>query len=290
MSQPNLTTGLLAAAAILLIWSGFIVFARAGIVSGLTPFDIAGLRFIVAGVLILPFAIRWWPKNLPLRIQILLSVMGPGMLNSLLMFVGLSNASAAYAGVFANGAIPLFTMLITLVVLGDKPKLTQILGAFVIILGGTLVAWRGLAEGGPDIAFGIVLFLGASGLIASYIWMLKRYDVTPRQALAIVNVPNTVIYLPIWLLFLPSTVMEVPLEVVALQAAFQGIGPGFLAVMIFAVMANQLGATATAGVAASVPAVAALLAVPVLNEIPTPLEWFGIAIVTTGLAIMLRAR
>ncbi|MEM7212368.1 MAG: EamA family transporter, partial [Pseudomonadota bacterium] len=84
MPQPNLTTGLLSAVAILIIWSGFIVFSRAGILAGLTPFDIAGLRFIVAGFLILPFAIRWWPRHLPIRTQILMSAVGPGMANSLL--------------------------------------------------------------------------------------------------------------------------------------------------------------------------------------------------------------
>ena len=290
MPQQNLTTGLLSGVVILLVWSGFIVFSRAGILAGLTPFDIAGLRFIVAGIIILPFAIKWWPRHLPVRIQILMSAVGPGMLNSLLMFIGLSNASAAYAGVFANGALPLFTMLISLVVLGERPKAIQIGGAMVIILGGTLVAWRGLDAGGQNLALGIALFLGAAGLIATYIWLLKFYSVTPRQALAIVNIPNTVIYLPIWLLFLPTNVTGVPFETVALQAAFQGIGPGFLAVMVFAVMAHHLGATATAGVSASVPAVAALLAVPVLGEMPTPIEWAGIAIVTAGLVLMLRAR
>ncbi|MEM7210448.1 MAG: DMT family transporter, partial [Pseudomonadota bacterium] len=197
---------------------------------------------------------------------------------------------AAYAGVFANGALPLFTMLISLMVLGERPKAIQIFGSMVIILGGTLVAWRGLDAGGPNVALGIALFLGASALIASYIWLLKHYSVTPRQALAIVNVPNTVIYLPIWLLFLPTNLTGVPIETVALQAAFQGLGPGFLAVMIFAIMAYHLGANATAGVSASVPAVAALLAVPVLGEVPTLVEWTGIAIVSAGLAIMLRAR
>lgn len=290
MPQQNLTTGLLSGVVILLVWSGFIVFSRAGILAGLTPFDIAGLRFIVAGIIILPFAIKWWPRHLPVRIQILMSAVGPGMLNSLLMFIGLSNASAAYAGVFANGALPLFTMLISLVVLGERPKAIQIVGAMVIILGGTLVAWRGLDAGGQNLALGIALFLGAAGLIATYIWLLKFYSVTPRQALAIVNIPNTVIYLPIWLLFLPTNVTGVPIETVALQALFQGIGPGFLAVMVFAVMAYHLGATATAGVSASVPAVAALLAVPVLGEMPTPIEWAGIAIVTAGLVLMLRAR
>src|SRR5438445_9699098 len=40
------------------IWSGWIVVARLGLRTSLTPWDIAALRFGVAGVLLLPYVIR----------------------------------------------------------------------------------------------------------------------------------------------------------------------------------------------------------------------------------------
>ena len=290
MAQPSLTKGLLAAIAILIVWSGFIVFSRAGILTGLTPYDVAGLRFLVAGALTLPFAIAWWPRQLSLPVQALLALAGPGAIYSMMMFAGLANASAAYGGVFANGALPLFTMVLAAMVAGTRPGGLQVLGAMIIIAGGVMVAWRGLSVGGQDVTFGIILFIGASAMIATYIFALKHFSVSPKQALAIVNVPNTLVYVPVWLLFLPSTLSEVPLDVVLMQAAFQGLGPGFLAVMIFAAMAFHLGATPTAAVSASVPAAAAMLAIPVLGEVPTPLEWAGIATVTAGLGLVLRNR
>ncbi|MEL6999541.1 MAG: DMT family transporter [Pseudomonadota bacterium] len=290
MAEPNLKTGLLAAAAILVIWSGFIVFSRAGVLSGLTPYDVAALRFLVAGTLTVPFAYAWWPRHLSLRVQVLIALAGPGAIYSVMLFKGLENASAAYGGIFANGALPLFTMLIALIVTGIRPTAIQLLGAMVIVLGGVMVAWRGLTAGGADVMLGIGLFVGASSLIATYIYMLKHCNVTPKQALALVNIPNALLYLPVWLLFLPSALAEVPIETVLAQAAFQGLGPGFLAVMIFALMAFHLGATPTAAVSATVPAAAALLAVPVLGEIPTPLEWTGIAVVSIGLWVMIRSR
>ena len=290
MPAPSLKIGLVAAVFILIIWSGFIVFSRAGVLSGLTPYDLAGLRFAVAGALTLPFAWWWWPRHLPWRILAVLALAGPGALYCMMLFAGLANASAAYGGVFSNGALPIFTMLIALVVAGTWPRAAQIIGAAIIIAGGVLVALRGLEAGGKDVALGIVLFLGASCLIAAYIYTLKAWNVTPRQALAVVNVPNTLIYVPVWLLFLPSALGEVPLQTLLLQAAFQGLGPGYLAVMVFALMAYHLGATPTAAVSASVPAAAAVLAIPVLGEIPTPLEWAGIATVTLGLGLLIRAR
>src|SRR5258708_12214191 len=39
------------------IWSGWIVVARLGLKTSLTPWDIAALRFGVAGVLLLPYVV-----------------------------------------------------------------------------------------------------------------------------------------------------------------------------------------------------------------------------------------
>src|ERR1700759_3487431 len=40
------------------IWSGWIVVARLGLRTSLTPWDIAALRFGVAGVLLLPYVLK----------------------------------------------------------------------------------------------------------------------------------------------------------------------------------------------------------------------------------------
>ncbi|MEM6622140.1 MAG: DMT family transporter [Pseudomonadota bacterium] len=290
MSAPNVTTGLLAAIGVIFVWSGFIVFSRAGVTSGLTAYDVAALRFIVAGALTAPFMLAWWPRDLPLKIQILLALCGPGALYSALMFAGLAEASAAYGGVFANGSLPIFTILIVLATTGALPGRMQLVATAVIVAGGIMVGWRGMSAGGADVAIGVALFLVASAVISAYIIAIKAWSVTPRQALAIVNIPNALIFLPIWWFALPSTMADADTLTVAWQAAFQGLGPGFLALILFAMCAYHLGPAVTAAFSAVVPATAALLAIPVLGEMPTPLEWAGIAVVSAGLGLMVRAR
>ena len=71
--------GVLSATTVIFIWSGFIVFSRAGSLGGLTPFDIAGLRFAVAGLATLAFAWRWWPRHLSVAQQALLADLGLSM-------------------------------------------------------------------------------------------------------------------------------------------------------------------------------------------------------------------
>ena len=290
MSSPNVTTGLLAALGVIFVWSGFIVFSRAGVVSGLTPADVVTLRFAVAGLITLPFALAWWPRHLSLGIQALLTLCGPGFLYSLLMFTGLAKTSAAYGGVFSNGSLPIFTMLLVLAVSGERPSRPHLIATGVIVTGAILLGWRGMAESGPDVVTGVALFLTASAILSVYIWGVRRWQLTPRQALAVVNIPNAVIFLPLWWLALPSTMAEAEPLTVLLQALFQGLGPGFLALILFSMAAYHLGPGPTSAVSDSVPATAALLAIPVLGEVPQPLEWAGIAVVTIGLGMLLRAR
>lgn len=290
MSPPNLRTGLLAATGVLFVWSGFIIFGRAGVLAGLTPYDLVAGRFIVAGALILPFTFKWWPRHLPVRIQVALALVGPGAAYSLLMFTGLGNASAAYAGVFANGALPLFTMVMVAVLNAAAPKRIEVAAASVIILGGVMVGWSGLNKGGKDVAEGIVMFLIAASLVAGYLYLVRQWKVTPQQGLVVANVPNALIFVPLWFFFLPSTMMETDWQMVAAQMLFQGLGPGVLALMLFTMAAYHLGPTPMAMIAAAVPATATLLAIPVLAEVPTHLEWGGIVTVTLGLGLMLRAR
>jgi drug/metabolite transporter (DMT)-like permease len=289
LAAPNVLLGIASALAVVSIWSGFLVFSRAGVVTSLTAFDITGLRFAVAGALVLPFIRSWWPRHLPLRAQLIIALSGPGAVYSVLMTLGLSESSAAYGGVFANGSLPIFTMMLGALA-GQHPNRNQLLATAIIISGSLLLSYRGMATDGLNAIAGIGLFLFASLLLSIYIISLRRWMLTPRQALALVNLPNALIFLPVWLLLLPSGLAETPLSSTLFQALFQGIGPGFLAVIFFALATMHLGPTATAGFSAVVPATAALLAIPVLYEIPTGMEWVGIVTVTAGLALLIIRR
>lgn len=288
--ETSLKIGVLSAIGTLAIWAGFVVASRAGVTSALLPYDVAALRFIVAGAVVLPFAYAWWPRHLPIFAQIVMALTGPGAIYSLLMYAGLVNASAAFGGVFANGSLPIFTMLLLLVLNGERPGPARLFAVAVIMLGGGLLSYSGLRQGGADVLTGIAFFLAASATLSFYLIGFRRWGVTPRQALVVVNLPSAALYLPIWWLFLPSKMADADMGVIVFQALFQGLGPAFAAVIMIALTARHLGSTPTAGVAAAVPAMAAILAVPALGEIPTPVEWVGIGVVTFGLLLLFRAR
>ena len=287
MRSTDRLLGWISALGVFGMWSSFIVFSRAGVQSGLTAFDISALRFIVAGIVVLPFAISWWPRHLTLRVQMIMSLCGPGALYTTLMYLGLTNASAAYGGVFANGSLPVFTMCMAFFVGGKAADRHQLIAILLVVTGAVLVSVPGLEDSDSDAVVGILLFLGASVVLSVYVFGVKYWNVSPREALMLVTLPNALVFLPIWYLTLPSNLADAGSEIILFQALFQGLGPGFIAVILFALSAKILGPTPTAGLAAAVPAGAALLAVPVLSEYLSIIEWVGIAVVSIGLILLI---
>src|SRR4029079_12912984 len=88
------------------IWSGWIVVARLGLRTSLTPWDIAALRFGVAGILLLPYVLF---KGLALdRLGGLglVAVVFGGAAPVLLANSGLMFSSAAHAGALFPGVMP----------------------------------------------------------------------------------------------------------------------------------------------------------------------------------------
>ncbi len=230
MPAQNLYAGIGSAIAVIFIWSGYIVFSRAGVITSLTAYDITALRFMVAGLIVAPFAWHWWPRHLSWKALGLLALCG-------------------------------------------------------ILLGLPVIK-----GGGASIATGIAFFLSASAVLSIYIYGVRHWQLTPRQVLVMINIPNALIYLPIWYFLLPSGMVEADGSMVAFQALYQGLGPGFLALILFTIAAVNLGPTVTAGFSAVVPASAAVLAIPVLLEYPAPVEWTGIAVVTVGLGLLIFRR
>lgn len=286
MQISKTTIGILSGLAVIFIWSGFIVFSRAGVITKLTTYDITALRLIVAGAAVLPFCVKWWPGHLSLHAKIIMAICGPGIVYSMLMYIGLTKASAAYGGVFANGSMPIFTAALALILNKEIPSRNQMFAIAVIITGGIVLGIPGMAYGGDEIIQGILLFLAASAFLSTYIYGIKRWKLKPTEVLALVNIPNALVFLPVWYFFLPSGLDQVDLPTILFQALFQGLGPGFLAVFLIAVTTIHLGPTSMAIFSSSVPACAVLLAMPVLSEYPTPVEWAGIIIVSFGLIIL----
>ncbi len=102
--------GLLAGLMVVLCWSGFNIVSRFGSKGVFTPFDLAAMRYGISGLLGSAYFLRnvpvtEWPR------YVLLSIFG-GLGYGLFVYSGFSFAPSAHAGIFVNGGIPFFTVLI----------------------------------------------------------------------------------------------------------------------------------------------------------------------------------
>jgi len=98
-------------------------------------------------------------------------------------------------------------------------------------------------------------------------------------------VANLLWYGPVYLLFLPKAIDRAPWSEILLQGLYQGLGPAVLGVLCFTVAIRAIGATATAAVMAGVPGAAAILAIPIIGEWPSPLAWAGLGLATAGILL-----
>jgi len=290
LRPSDLVLGGLAAIGVLCIWSGWVVISRLGILRSLTIYDIAALRFFVALVVVSPFIAKYWPRDLAFWKILVLSA-GPGVPYVLIAFAGMQYAPASHAGILLNGTLPIFAALVAWMWLGQAPGRARIAGMLVILSGCLLLGWDRSSDGlRPDAWIGQLLFMAAAMILAVYMAATKLWNVTAMQALVTLPTVNAVIFIPIYLVFLPKAVASAPWSEILLQGLYQGIGPSVLGVLLFVQAVRMLGSSRTAATMAGVPGLAALLAIPVLGEWPSALAWIGLALTTLGILLTVRLK
>lgn len=290
MSQPNSTrAGLIAVFFTICIWTGFILVSRYGGKGVLTGWDVTALRFGVGALIAIFFLSRVTLP--PYKVILLFSIFG-GVGYAITVYVAFRLAPAAHAAVLLPGALPFATAVIAWLWLRQKPSPAQRIALILVFIGITLTAADTLSYGahltGIQI-LGDLLFLCGSSSWAVFTLLLRRYPVSPLTAAVSVTLGSAVLYLPIWWMFLPSTLDQAPLAEIAMQAIYQGVLVVFVAMMLYTFAVRSLGGQTVALLMAIVPGLSALAAVPVLGEPLTVLTMAGLGAVTVGAVFSARS-
>lgn len=284
-TAADYTRGALYGLAAVSIWSGWIVVARLGLRTSLTPWDIAALRFGVAGLLLLPYVLR---KGVALErlgwIGLVAIVLGGGA-PVLLAHAGLLFAPAAHAGALFPGVMPLMVALLAAAILGEQFTTTKKIGFALILPGVIAIAWgTGGAIGSQSI--GHALFLGSGLAWAGYTVAVRRARLDGLHAAAIAAVGALLLYLPVYLLVAGVTFTKASWSDIALQAIVQGLLTAIISLVLYGRAVNLLGASSGAAFAALCPAMTALMAIPILGEWATPMDWMAIISISAGVYIV----
>lgn len=249
----------------------------------LTIYDLAGLRMGVAAILAAPLLARAWPWRVRLRDHFIVAFFG-GAPFILLLFGGMTFAPVGHAAVVMYGALPIFAALVAWAWVGDRHSRWQWLGIAAIAAGVGAVGWDALGGGAvPGQWRGHLLFVGAALFVAVWYGGMRAARLGVMQSLAALLVVNALVYVPVWLLFLPSGLFTAPLADIALQAVVHGLFGAFLCIFGHAYAVKTIGPTRQAAVGAWVPAFALIAAIPTLGEIPSALNIAGAIVVTAGI-------
>lgn len=309
MQFSSKTVGLVSAVITVLIWSGFIVIARASASRGLLPLDIALARILGASAVLLPWA--WWLMRsarqagqkvgslgglspLPLGPTVQAGILG-GLLYAVLAYNGFFFAPASHASVLMPGSLPLWTTLLAWLVLREKVSAGRAVGLGFIVLGDVLVGGASLlmAFQGGEVWKGDLLFMLAALCWSGYSVTVRRLGLDAVRATMAITAFAFVGFVPLYLLLigmgvLPTHLGQVPVSEIVFQAVFQGVGSVVISGITFTQMVRHYGPVRSTMVTALVPGLSALGAVWFLGE---PLHWnllAGLALVTSGILFGVR--
>ena len=277
-----LLRGYLAAAATLVMWTGFSLFSRYAGKSVLTPYDVFALRLSVAALVLLPFAPRFlgqgaWRDQ---RLWLLASL--GSLLYCLVVYTGFRYAPAAHGAILLSGMQPFLISAIVLAVDGILPNRMRSLGLIGIATGIACAAVPYFNVWSPEVVFGDLLIFSGSVLWAIYSVLAKRWGYSPWTLTSAVALIPAVLYLPIYALFLPKALAEAPLALILTQGLYQGIVATILAMLAYLKAISILGTERAAVFLALVPITTGLAAVPLLGEALTGWLLSGLVFVSLG--------
>lgn len=286
-SRPALSDvhkGALAGVVVVLCWSGFNIVSRFGSTGAFTPFDLAALRYGVSGLIALPLFIwlvpaRQWPRYM------VLALFG-GLGYGLLVYSGFKFAPSAHAGVFVNGGIPFWTVIMLAVGAGFRIPRRVLIALLLSTTGLVLIGSASLlAPRDGNEWIGDALFLAAAWTWAVFGLLMRRWQIKPQRAILGIASFSAITYLPVYFMWLPKTIQQAGWNDLLLQGGYQGVIAALLAAGMYSYANQKIGASQASMMLALVPAVSAIGAYFLLGESISLTVGIGIVVVSAGAAL-----
>jgi drug/metabolite transporter (DMT)-like permease len=271
----------------MLFWAGNSVVAR-GVHEFVPPLALAWLRWTVAFCLVLPFALPYLKRDLPVirqnwKILLLLGAIGAGTFVSV-YYIGLSRTSAIN-GLIINSAVPILIPVAAFAIYGDRLTRLQVAGIAVSSIGVLVI----LAKGDPGALAGLELNVGdlwvlaAMAIWAVYTALLREQPRIHWLSFAALSFAvASVINLPLFVIEHLFVAQIVPSLDALLAVAYVSTLPSVVA-QIFYIRGVELIGGNRAGVFMHlIPLFGAVLAIFFLSEKLRLYHFAGFALILTG--------
>ncbi|WP_373686666.1 DMT family transporter [Acinetobacter sp. YH12068] len=248
------------------IWGGFTLTARLSANWGISAWDITALRFALAFCILMPILIYkkdtafLWKKE-----PFILAMLG-GVTYCLTAYSAFHYAPAAHAAIFLNGCIPLCTAIAAFLIFKQPIDKHTWISVVIMVSAISLMSYLMYVETGVAFGLGDLLFFISAIWWGIFTVLLKQWKLSAWHAMAGVAVWSAVVFVPIYLLFFPKHWSDPePLQLIG-QVIFHGIFVVIIATLTYVEAIKRLGAFKAGSIVTLAPFIAAILAVPLLNE------------------------
>jgi drug/metabolite transporter (DMT)-like permease len=288
----NTKPAIVAGMAMVGIYAVQFVAARFSLREHLTATDLATLRFAGAGLVMLPVVWRGGPsasKALGWRRALTLAALA-GLPYPIIINWGLTYAPAAHGAALCPASIVFFSFVLSHIATTDKASRQRTIGVAAIIAGLILfIAPANIGGNMKDVFFGDLLFIASGAMFAAYAVLVRRWRVDPVTATATV-VLLSCLPLPLLCFFAPSGLRDASVAEIASQIVIQGFLAGAAAMFLYTYVVRKLGSQTASLFMPCLPIATVMIAMTVLGETPTGIQFGAILIMAAGMAFSALSR
>ncbi|AOA57066.1 DMT family transporter [Acinetobacter larvae] len=251
----------------MLIWGGFTITSRLNAMWHISAWDITALRFGLAFCILLPIlcikkdiAFLWQNKQ-----PFVLAMVG-GVAYCLTCYSAFQYVPAAHAAIFLNGCVPLCTAVAGYVLFKYPFGRDTWLSLLIMLSAIAVMSYLMYQMTGVAFSLGDGLFFISAILWGIFTVLLRQWQITAWHAMTGVAIWSAIIYIPLYLLFIPKHLSDAESIHLVVQTLFHGIMVVMIATLSYVEAIKRLGAFKAGSIVTLAPFIAALVAVPLLNE------------------------
>ena len=270
------TQGYLFVCITMCIWGGFTILSRLNLHWHVSAWDLVAMRFAIAFIILMPvllykkdLAFLWHPR------PIILALTG-GLAYCLTVYTAFLHAPAAHAAIFLNGCIPLCTAVAAYLLFKQPFDKHTWLSLIIMLSALALMSYLMLHEQASAFGLGDILFFLSAVWWGIFTVLLKQWKLSAWHSMASVAIWSALIYLPIYILFIPKHFQEAEPVHLLVQGVFHGVLVVIIATLTYVAAIERLGAFKTGSIVTLAPFIAAIIAVPLLNEPLSPAIMCGL--------------
>lgn len=287
-------SGYLLALLATLIWSGNFIVAR-DLNASYSPVSISFFRWLIATVVILPFALPHLKRDFKLlmnqwRLILVLSLTGVTVFNTLI-YLAAHTTSAFNLSLFAITA-PIYVVFFNWLFYKESITRNQTIGFIILLIGLLVLLSKGNPEKILELEFnrGDLLMAVAACIFAFYSSLLRKKNpaIGNLSFLSATFILGVLMLMPFFFIDLLSVNKSLEFTTSStLQFIYIGIGPSIISYYLWNKSVVEIGSTKAATIYNTLPIFSAFFAALFLNEPILAIQIVSSAIIVGGVLLVL---